>query len=887
MRKLYEIGPLHLDPEARVLTHAGAAVPLGGRGVAVLTALVSRANEYVQKSAILDAAWPGLVVEEANLAVQISAIRRALALAPGGEGWIETLARRGYRFVGPVKEIAARPAAPLLANRKRTNLPESPTSFVGRERELAEIKQRLPTTRLLTLTGTGGLGKTRLAQQAAAEMLDAYRDGVWFVDLAPVGDPALVPSALAHVLQVKEAAGQPMLAVLCNHLRKRETLLILDNCEHVLDGCARVTEALLRDAAHVTVLATSREALHLDGECAYPLSPLPLPDPQADVKNIARADAVQLFTERVRQHRPRLDLEQERARVIAEICVRLDGIPLALELAAARVAVLPVEQILRLVNERFRLLTSGDPDLPRHQTLRAVLDWSHDLLDDSEKNLFARLSVFAGGWTLQAASQACSGAPITKDDVVYVLIGLIEQSLVVAEEDGDRYRMLETVRQYARDRLLESGEGSRWQDRHLAYFLALAETAEPNLTGRDQQAWLDRLQAEHDNARAALAWSLTEGSDVASGLRLAGSLSRFWHLRGFLIEGRDWLAKLLAASPGVQQTATEARAKALKWGGTLAQHLGDYGAARAMLEESLAICRTLDEGHGVASALNNLGTLAYLEGDYPTSRVLFEESLKIRRALGDRIGIASSVSNLGNLAYLEGDYDAARALYEESLGIERELGNQLGIATSLQCLAMTLDEQGDHAAARVAIDEGLAIQRELGNRTGIGYSLNHLGNAALEQGDYATAQRLYEEALAIQRELGDRECVAAALDNLALVAAEQGDYVAARSLGKESLTIRRAMDDRRGIAWSLEGLAYVAFTFIGPAKAARMWGTAARMREEVGCPLPSRDRARSDRRIAAARAAMGDDAAFDAAWQDGRAMPLDQAVEFALDDRAG
>ncbi len=887
MRKVYEIGLLQLDPEAGVLTHAGAAVPLGARGVAVLTALVSRASECVQKSAILDAAWPGLVVEEANLAVQISAIRRALARVPGGEGWIETLPRRGYRFVGPVREIAARSVPPLLANRKRTNLPESLTSFVGRERELAEIKQKLPATRLMTLTGMGGLGKTRLAQQAAAEMLDAYRDGVWFVDLAPLVDPALVPSALAQVLQVKESGGQPLLTTLCNHLRTRETLLILDNCEHVLDGCARMTEALLRDAAQVTVLATSREALHLGGECAYPLDPLTLPDPQADAKSIARSDAVQLFIDRARQHRPRLDPEAQQARVIAEICVRLDGLPLALELAAARVAVLPVEQILRLLTERFRLLTSGNRELPRHQTLRAMLDWSYDLLDDSEKKLFARLSVFAGGWTLEAASQVCGGSPITKDDVVYVLIGLIEQSLVVAQEDGDRYQMLETVGQYARGRLLESGKGEWWRERHLAYFLPFAEQAESNLTGKDQQAWLDRLEAEHDNARAALAWSLTEGGDLASGLRLAGSFWRFWHLRGFLVEGRDWLAKLLAASPDVQPTRTEARAKALNGAGTLARNLGDYGAAQAMFEESLAIWRTLDRRRGIANALNNLGLLAYSQGDYPTAHTLLEESLAIRRDLGDRIGVAGSVGNLGNLAYLEGDYDTSRALHEESLKIERELGNQAGIAASLQCLGLALEEQGDHAAARAAFDEGLAIQRELGDRPGIGNTLNNLGNAACEQGDYPTAQRLYEEALAILRELGDRERIAAVLDNLALVAAEQGDCMAARSLGKESLTIRWALDDRRGIAWSLEGLANATFALKGPAKAARIWGTAARVREEVGCPLPPRDRVRSDRRIASARAAMADDTAFDGAWHEGRAMPLDRAVEYALDDRAG
>lgn len=483
MRKVYKIGPFLLDPEARVLTHEGAAVALGARAVAVLTALVSRANEPVQKSAILDAAWPGLVVEEANLAVQISAIRRALARVPGGEGWIETLARRGYRFVGPVVESAGQRVTPIARDRKRTNLPEQLTSFVGRERELAEIKQFLPETRLLTVTGTGGIGKTRLTQQAAIEVFDAYRDGVWFVDLAPLRDPALVPSALAQVLQVKESAGQPLVSALCNHLRTKEILLILDNCEQVLDACARLTETLLREAGQVTVMATSREPLHVAAEHTHPLAALPLPDPKADAPSIARCDAVQLFVERARQHRPHFDLQEQRARAVAQICVRLDGIPLALELAAARVAVLPVEQIVRLLDQRFRLLTSGSRELPRHQTLRAMIDWSYELLDEAEKALFARLSVFSGGWTLAAAEAVCGGDSIAKDEVVYVLIGLIEQSLVIADEDGDRYRMLETVREYAREKLTSSGKTEAVIQRHRDFYLALAEETEPNRAG--------------------------------------------------------------------------------------------------------------------------------------------------------------------------------------------------------------------------------------------------------------------------------------------------------------------------------------------------------------------------------------------------------------------
>jgi DNA-binding winged helix-turn-helix (wHTH) protein len=335
VRKIYEIGGLRLDAESRVLTQDGEPVALGARAVAVLVALVSRPNEHVTKAEIMDAAWPGVVVEEANLAVQISAVRRALARVPGGDGWIETLARRGYRFVGPVVELAGRPpAAANAADRRRTNVPQVLTSFVGREREIAHIKQLLPTTRLLTLTGTGGIGKTRLSLQAAAEVLDAYRDGVWFVDLAPLSDPALVPRALAQVLGVKESSVQPLMTTVCKNLRSKELLLLLDNCEQVLGACADLADTLLRETAHVSMIATSREALHVATERTYPLDVLTVPNPKASAQTIARTDAVKLFVDRARQQRPRFDLADQRSRAVAQICVRLDGLPLALELAA-------------------------------------------------------------------------------------------------------------------------------------------------------------------------------------------------------------------------------------------------------------------------------------------------------------------------------------------------------------------------------------------------------------------------------------------------------------------------------------------------------------------------------------------------------------------------
>jgi non-specific serine/threonine protein kinase len=506
--------------------------------------------------------------------------------------------------------------------------------------------------------------------------------------------------------------------------------------------------------------------------------------------------------------------------------------------------VLPVEQILRLLTERFRLLTSGDRDLPRHQTLRAMLDWSYDLLDDTERKLFARLSVFAGGWTLEAASQVCGGAPITKDDMVYVLIGLIEQSLVVADEDGDRYRMLETVRQYARDRLLESGEGERWRDRHLAYFLALAEEAEPKLEGTQQRNWLERLEREHDNLRSALTWAAA-GADAVSGVRLASACWRFWFIRGYAREGLGWLSAMLAATPNRQPTAH--RAKALAAAATMARAMSDLSTARALYEEALSLWRELDVQRGVARTLSNLGMVFYDQGDYPAAMAREEESLAIWRELGDQPGIARTLMALGNVVYAQGGELAAESLFEQSLAIERELGDQRAIAAVLNNLGMV---------------------------------------AAYYRNDYSAARLLHEEALVIRREIGDRGGIAHSLANLGTVAYEQGDYPYSRALLTETLAIRRDLADRLRIAESLEALAGLAFASGRPGPGVRFCGQAARLREEIGSPLPPWERPRYDRQIASGRAAIGNDVAFDLAWQEGHAMTLEHAIEYALQEQS-
>lgn len=800
---VYELGPFRLDPEAGVLTHAGLPTPLGERGVAVLTALVKMPNEYVRKASILDAAWPGVVVEENSLAAQISAIRRVLAKAPGGEHWVETLTRRGYRFVGPVSELRGSVPRGETDGRPRSNLPEPLTSFVGRERELVEIKRLLPSSRLLTVVGVGGIGKTRFALQVGSEVMDAYRDGVWLVEFASIADASLVPTSVAQVLGVHEKSGTPLAHMLCAYLKSRKLLLIFDNCEHLHDACATLADAILRAAKEPTIIATSREPLHVAGEQTYPLPALSLPDPTASVQMMGNSEAVQLFVERARKQQPGFEFTGGRASAVAQLCIHLDGIPMALELAAARVRSLTIEEINARLGDRFKLLTGGTRTaLPRQQTLRATLDWSYDLLREAENALFARLSVFVGGWTLEAAENVCVGENIEVWEVLDLLTALADKNLVVAEErnGATRYRLLETVRQYARDRLRERGEDAHWEGRHLAYFLALAEEAEPQLTGANQLVWLDRLEAEHDNLRAALAWSSALGGDIAGGLQLAGALCRFWFVRGHLREGRDWLAGVLAAAPS-----------------------GQLAAARA-------------------KALHGAGGLALQQTDYPAAWALSGESLAIRRNLGDKRGIATSLISVANVALMQRDFQSARALYEESVALFRELGNQWGIAVSL----------------------------------------NNLGIMAHEQSDYLSARALHSESLTIRRQLGDRWGIAGSLNNLGTVARGQGDYTSARAFHSESLAIRAELGDQSSIADSLEGLADVELALARPNRAARIWGRAERLREEVPLPLTPMDRARYERSVAAARAAMGADVAFDLAWQEGRGMTLKQAIEYAL-----
>ena len=666
-------------------------------------------------------------------------------------------------------------------------------------------------------------------------MLDAYRDGVWFVDLAPLGDPALVPSALADVLHVKEVTGQPLLTALCNHLRTRKTLLILDNCEHVLDGCARMTDALLRDAAQVTVMATSREALHLAGECVFPLSPLPLPDPRADGKSIARSDAVQLFIERSRQHRPRFDLQAERARVVAEICVRLDGIPLALELAAARVAVLPVEQILRLLTERFRLLTSGDRDLPRHQTLRAMLDWSYDLLDDTEKTLFARLSVFTGGWTLEAAGDVCSGAPITKDDVVYVLISLIEQSLVVADEDGDRYRMLETVREYCREKLDVAHERPLASRRHAGHFRdRFVHAFEEWLQGSDLH-WNAAYLAERDNVRAALDWAFSPQGDAEIGISLTAYCGPAWLLWSLHSEG---LARVeLALRRSSSRTQQPIRARLWLWLGVLSQ-FSDAAKWVGALRQAVALHRRAGDAFGTGYSLMRLGGALARTGRLD----LAQRALNAARPLLEHGPVPAAMAPYfhaaGFVRKLAGDLAGAREHYEKGLSIYRSAGLE-GDATQLcGALADTNWALGALDAAATGFREVIATMRGSngGSELVLGVNLTNLAGVLVERGDLEEALSAGREGLELRRAAG---YAWGALDHFALRAALVGRLVdAARLAGYvDAVFARRGVVHQANEARARARLDHLLADRLDANECAVLIGEGATISEEEACRL--------------------------------------------------
>lgn len=678
------------------------------------------------------------------------------------------------------------------------NLPQQISTFVGRQCELTEARGLLSGARLLTVVGVGGIGKTRLSLQIAADAQDAYPDGVWFVELAPIVDPELVPKTVAKALGLNQDPDTPLMDSISAYLRSRRVLLVLDNCEHLIGACATLADALLRIAPELRILASSREPLHIPGEQTYPLPPLALPDVTAGSDEIARSDAVQLFVERARLRQPRFAVTARNSDAVAQVCAQLDGIPLALELAAARVGVLPVESIAERLDDRFRLLVDGSrTSLPRQQTLRASIDWGYELLSEAEKMVFGRLSVFVAGWTLPAAEAVSAGDGVTQGGVLDLLTGLVHKSLVVPDDGSERYRMLETIRQYASDRLQESGQRLAVARRHRDWFLAFAEEAEAHLNGgAEQPAWMARLDIEHDNLRAALTWSLEEVDSSEAGLRFCGALCRYWAGRGYAAEGEAWCAKALSRDTRGQ--GTRARVKLLIAAGTLAWRLGDMTRARTILEQALDLSRHLGVRTLEADALASLGGVATHRAEFPMARALLEQAVMLNRELGRRVQEADAYNSLAGLAISQGDDEAAKEPLERALAIGRASSSKLAEARAISYLALLAERRDQHTAAQSMHEQALAIAREFGVREFELVELRHLADVALNRGDMETARVHYRNALIASRDLGNRHRMAEMLEAVMELTAAAGEFQRTAVLAGAADALRNAVATPRG-----------------------------------------------------------------------------------------
>ena len=793
-----------------------------------------------------------------------------VALEDMGEHQLKDLIRPEHIYQVVVLGLASEFPPLKTLDSRPNNLPRQATALIGREREVAQVCAlvRRPDVALVTLTGPGGTGKTRLGLQAAAEMLDDFSDGVWFVDLAALTDHTLVIPTVARVLGVKESAGRALIDTLKDYLREKHTLLVLDNFEQVVSAATQMS-LLLAACPRLKVIVTSRLPLRVSGEHEYPVPPLSLPDPDhlPPLERLTQYEAVRLFIERAVAIKPDFQVTNENAPAVAEICARLDGLPLAIELAAARIRLFPPQALLNRLTSRLKVLTGGGRDLPaRQQTLRAAIGWSYELLEEGEKQLFHRMAVFQGTRTFEALEAVCDFDGKLQVDLLEGVEGLVSKSLVQQHENARgeaRFSVLETIQEYAKEKLAESGEEEALRRQHLSYYLGLVFEAEPHLTGAGQLAWLERLEEEYDNIRAALRWAREEGArgDAEQGLRLAGSMGRFWGILGKYREGREQLEGALSSVPepeagndAPEPVRTEdkelarARARALYAVGGIAHNQGDLAAAQLNMEKALEMARYAGDRMLIAECLNDLAMLASMAGDYSREHSLHEQSLAVLMETGDKTGAAASLRNLGHTAELKEDYAAARSLYEQSLTAAREAGNTALVAALLGDLASAAYEEGDLTAARSLQEQSLAILRETGNRTGLAYGLYSLGLITDAQGDAARALQLYRESLTILRAAGDRFGMSMSLAGL-------GDWTGERK--SQDKTQRE--------------------------RAVRLLAAAAVQFEDIGYVLRPRERARYEHGLSAARAQLGD-VLFEKTWAEGHAMSLDQAVAHALEE---
>jgi predicted ATPase/DNA-binding winged helix-turn-helix (wHTH) protein len=856
-----------LDRRCYELRRAGRVLRLERIPMELLLLLIESRGQLVPRDQIIERIWGKDVFLDTDNSINaaVRKIRQVLKDDPEHPRFLQTITGRGYRFIAAVVEAPraisgrgeARELAPILdfsekpakqAGIRPTILPVQRTGFVGREKEIAAARKLLlrPDVRLVTVTGPGGIGKTRLAVQVAGALVERFPGGTHFVSLSSLSDPGLIASVIVQALGIREAGGQSPLEILKQHVRdslRAPMLLLLDSFEHLIQAAPTVAE-ILAIGPHLKIMVTSRAALHVYGEHEFPVPPLALPDSRSlpSLEVLSQYPAVALFVQRAVAVKPDFELNRENALAVSEICARLDGLPLAIELAAARVKVLSPSSMRTRLTSRLQLSTGGASDMPRRQqTLRATIDWSYDLLSAAEQKLFRRLSVFVGGCNLEGAEAVCDTKGDLDLDLLDGMASMVDKSLVQQVEPAQgesRFGMLQTIREYALEKLEASGEQASTKRSHAAYCLVLAEEAAAEDCGAEGAEWLERFAFEHDNFRAGLDW-LTETGDAEWGLRLGAALFRFWETREYLAEGRDRLGKLLKLAGAV--APTKARARALSAAGVLATGQGDYASGAALFGESLDIMRRLFDQQGVAASLNSLAVVARSRGDIPEARALLEESLVLWSELGDQKAVAGCLSNLANIVKLQGDNAHARVLYA-------------------QCLS---------------IFEGL------GDRTGVAWSMNYQGDVARDQGDSAAARTLYEQGLAIFRELDDRWGIAGTLADLGSLAREEGNYPAAQSMYRESIKLFRELDHKRGIARLLECFACAAAAQLQAERTLRLAGAAAALRQHIGAPLTPGEQAKLEASLRRARQALPNTASA-TAWSEGGALPVEKAVEEVL-----
>lgn len=844
----YEFGEFRLDAARGCVLKAGEEIKLRPKVFEALKYLVENAGRLISKKELIEAVWPDSFVTDDSLVQCTVEVRRALD--DHAQQLLRTVPRRGYVFAATVSRHPAQPeSAPILEllneserresvvlePRKRSHLPTPRTSLIGREREVAEAAELLlrPGVRLLSLIGAGGAGKTRLALAVAAAVAHHFTAGVQFVPLASINNPDLVGSAVAKALNLQQVGNRAIAQIIADEVQSSgPLLLLLDNFEQVLPAASMVAEMLEASPA-LKILVTSRACLRVYGEQEFPVAPL------------AEDSAVELFVQRAKAVRPSFAMNSENASSIREICSRLDGLPLAIELAAARTRVLSPGTMVDRLQSRLQLLTGGALDLPeRQQTIRSAIDWSHDLLNEVEQKVFRRLAVFIGGCALDAAEAVCNTNRDLDADLFECLASLVDKNLIQSHDlpGGElRFAMLETVREYALERLVLSGEEPATRRAHAAYCLVLAEEGNPELNASERAAWLSRCDIEIDNSRSALDW-LFQNRNLDWGLRLSIAMFRFWDMREHLAEGRERLEKVLHLA-GENYSKERARVSVFLGAFTTAQ--GDFSAARFYLEQSLSLYRQLEDEWGIAAAYNALAITACHRGDYSSAQKNFERSLTCWRELSDRLATARCLHSLANVLRVRGDYLQAQEALREATAIFDELGDRSGAAWSI-------NQQGDIAREQGAIDEacnyyesGLSVFRTAGDKWGMGRSLADLGYVRCEQGNHDAAQHAYEEALQIFEELGHR----------------------------------------RGLARCLEGCACLALARGHATRALKLAAAASNLRVLVGAPLPQTEKLKLDRTLQSAWKSLNEQEGK-GAWTEGSAMSGERAIQYALDSQA-